>query len=275
MARQQLDLFSTWASPPESSSLTAVSQPDKPPPTSLEDAELIAQIAKADVVVAPIMAMEAGRRRLVDAIPVLETLCLRFAGFGVNRRIPEQEAALDALAMIGGPHARQSVNKMILKGAVQGPSLRTAMAAAARLKVVLPGDRISELLQHEDRDMRSAACGCAPRDPKVMPCLLACLQDHEPGVRHEAACALGRLGRKEALAPLTHLLQQAPSAEVIDAVTAVANEDCVILLGRLARTCPDLRVAAIEALEAIEHPTAALLVERLADRSEQQCHPTY
>lgn len=267
MARQQLDLFSTRASLPESSSSNVVSQPDKPPLTSLEDAELIAQIAKADVVEAPILAMEAGRRRLAGAILVLETLCLRFAGFGVNRRIPEQEAALDALAMIGGPHAKQSVAKIILKGAVQGPSLRTAMAAAGRLKIVLPSESVLELLQHEDGHVRSAACRCVARDPKVVPCLAACLQDHVPEIRDAAACALGRLGRNEALAPLTHLLQQAPSPDIIDAVTSIANEDVVILLGRIARTRPDLRKAAIEALGAIEHPTAALLVERLADGS--------
>ncbi len=269
MARQQLDLFSTRASSPEPSSSNAISQPDKPPPASLEDAELVAQIAKADVVEAPVLAMEAGRRRLAGAISALEALCLRFAGFGLNRRIPEQEAALDALAMIGGPHARQSVAKMILKGVVQGPSLRAAVAAAAHLKIVLPCDTISELLQHDDGHLRAKACGCVPGDPKVMSCLMACLQDHEPEVRNSAACALGRLGRNEALAPLTHLLQQAPSADVIDAVTSVANEDCVILLGRIARTCPDLRSAAIEALEAIEHPTAALLVARFAGSSEQ------
>ena len=264
MARQQLDLFSTSLSLPESCSSHAVSRSGKPP-SSLDDTELIVQVAKADVVEAPVVAMEAGRRRLSGAISALEALCLRFAGFGLNRRIPEQEAALDALAMIGGQHARQSVTKMILKGVVQGPSLRTAVAAAAHLKIVLPRDTISKLLQHHDGHVRANACGCVPADPKVLPCLMACLQDHESKVRHAAACALGRLGRNEALAPLTHLLQQAPSADIIDAVTLVANEDCVILLGRIARTCSDLRQAAIEALDAIEHPTAALLVARLVN----------
>lgn len=117
--------------------------------------------------------------------------------------------------------------------------------------------------------MRVVACGCVPGDPKVMPCLVACLQDHEPEVRKSAACALGRLGRQEALAPLTHLLQLAPSVEVIDAVTSVANEDCVILLGRIARTRPDQRDAALEALDVIDHPTATLLVERLDGTSER------
>jgi hypothetical protein len=171
--------------------------------------------------------------------------------------------------MIGGRDARQSVTKVILKGAVQGPSMRTAVAAAGRLKIVLPSDMISELLQHDDGRMRVAACGCIPGDPEVMPCLAACLQDHEPEVRNSATCALGRLGRQEALAPLTHLLQLAPSVDVIDAVTSVANEDCVILLGRIARTRPDLKEAALEALDAIDHPTATLLIERLDGTSER------
>lgn len=269
MAQQQLDFFSTSASPPESSSSSnAVNQTGKPP-NSLEDAELIARIPKAGVVEAPLLAMEAGHRRLAGAISALEALCMRFAGFGVNRRIPEQETALDALAMIGGPDAGKSVAKIILNGAVQGPSMRTAVAAAARLKIVLPGDTISDLLQHDDGQLRANACRCAPRDPKAMPGLVACLQDHKPEVRHSAACALGRWGRQEALAPLTKLLQLAPTVDVIDAVTSVANEDSVILLGRLARTRPDLKDAALGALDAIDHPTATLLVRRLVGASEQ------
>lgn len=140
MARQQLDFFSTSASPSEScSSSNAVNQPVKPP-SSLEDAEIVAQIPKAGVVEAPLLATEAGHRRLTGAISALESLCQRFAGFGLNRRIPEQEAALDALVMIGGRDARKSVTKMILKGAVQGPSLGTAVAYTMAKQEALSSD---------------------------------------------------------------------------------------------------------------------------------------
>ena len=55
-----------------------------------------------------------------------------------------------------------------------------------------------------------------------------------------AACALGRLGRPEVRGPLVRLLRVAPTLDVIDAVTAVADEECMILLARIARTVPQL-----------------------------------
>jgi hypothetical protein len=86
--------------------------------------------------------------------------------------------------------------------------------------------------------------------------------DLDSDVRHAAACALGRLGRPEARAALTGLLRDAPSRAVINAITAVADEECVILLARIARTVPDLADAAREALEAVDHPRVAQVLAR-------------
>jgi hypothetical protein len=53
-------------------------------------------------------------------------------------------------------------------------------------------------------------------------------------------------------------LSQAP---VIKAVAGVADEDCIVLLGRIAEgPAPDLAAAA---LEAVEHPLAERRLERL------------
>ena len=40
----------------------------------------------------PALALEAGRRGLVTAVPALEELCRRFAGFGLERAVPERVA---------------------------------------------------------------------------------------------------------------------------------------------------------------------------------------
>jgi hypothetical protein len=64
------------------------------------------------------------------------------------------------------------------------------------------------------------------------------------------------LGKPEARPVLFRLLRMAPSPEVIDAVTLVADEDCVVLLARIARTRPDLASAAIDVLHQIDHPRA-------------------
>ena len=68
----------------------------------MDDADLIARIAESGRAGTIALAGEAGRRRLAVAVPTLEAICRRFAGFGADRPICEQAAALDALAAIGG-----------------------------------------------------------------------------------------------------------------------------------------------------------------------------
>jgi hypothetical protein len=55
---------------------------------------------------------------------------------------------------------------------------------------------------------------------------------------------------------LLRLLQQAPSAAVIDAISAIADEECLIILGRIARARPDLGDVALEALDSVGSPPA-------------------
>ena len=53
---------------------------------------------------------------------------------------------------------------------------------------------------------------------------------------------------------LLRLLQQAPSAEVINATSTIADEECLVILGRIARPRPDLADAALEALDSVGSP---------------------
>ena len=82
------------------------------------------------------------------------------------------------------------------------------------------------------------------------------LDDLNQGVAKSAACALGQIGRIEARTMLAKLLREAPSVEVIDAVSSIADEECMVQLGRLARTEPGLSDAALGALEDIDQPRA-------------------
>src|SRR5438132_1519624 len=128
-------------------------------PETIEDDELLAALPHAGIADSLALAAEAGRRRMTAAVPALETLCRRFAGFGADRIVPEPAAALDPL--------------------------------------------------------------------------------------------------------LTRYLREAPSAELVDAVAPVADEECIILLGRIARAMPDLSQAALDALEAIDHPRAARIAAEI------------
>src|SRR6266446_1968226 len=106
MSEQQLDLFSAagiWEQPlPQSVGYPTAA-------AELDDQQLVAAIPGSNLADSATLAGEAGRRRLAAAIPALEALCRRFAGFGVERVVPEQAAALQALAMVGGRDATQAV----------------------------------------------------------------------------------------------------------------------------------------------------------------------
>jgi hypothetical protein len=225
----------------------------------MNDAALIAAIPESSLADSALLAAEAGRRRLGQAIPALAALCRRFAGFGADRLVPEQAAALAALVAIGGAEAAQAVSGMICRAVMQGPTLGVAVAAVAELNGTLPADILESLLQHADPRIRADACRCARRFPETIALLAGLLNDPDRTVASAAACALGRLGRSDARSALKELLRERPSRDVVEAVSAIADEECMVLLGRLARTAPDLADAALDALESMDHPRASAI----------------
>ncbi len=259
----QLDLFAGSGFLPATQP-APLARPAASAPAELDDAALLAAIPASGLADGPSLAAEAGRRGLVAAVPVLEDYCRRFAGFGMNRALPEQVAALDALATIGGPDAARSVAQIMTRGWVQGPAVASAAAASARLGSRLPANTVLTLLRHADPIVRRHACVLARGGAEVIATLTDLLGDLHADVRIEAACALGRMGSAQAMPLLKLTLGQAPTLPVIHAVAEVADEDCVVLLGRIAEgTAADLAAAAVAALEAVEHPLAARRLERL------------
>jgi len=254
MCEQQLDLFS-------SAGIHAVrplplSRELRPAATVLDDQALIAAIPDSILAGSIALAAEAGRRRLAAAVPNLESLCRRFSGFGIDRMVPEQAAALQALAAIGGREAAQAVSRLIVRAVVQGPTLNLAVSTAAQIGSALPPDVLRSLLRHPDPGIRSSVCGCARRCPDLIAVMIDLLDDLNQGVARSAACALGQIGRVEARPMLAKLLRDEPSEEVIDAVSSIADEECMVQLGRIARTEAALSDAALNALEDIDQPRA-------------------
>ena len=120
MYEQQLDLFSSASIQVDRP--VPLSMELRPAATALDDQALIAAIPDSNLADSRALAAEAGRRRLAAAVPSLETLCRRFSGFGIDRMVPEQAAALQALAVISGREAAQAVSQLIVRRVVQGPA---------------------------------------------------------------------------------------------------------------------------------------------------------
>ena len=251
MAHQQLELFAT------DHGTIAAGRPEEEIalcPAELADDALITVLPEAGLGTAPALAAEIGRRRLADAVQPLERLCRRLVGFGAEKIVPEQATALQALEAIGGAVARKAIVRTIVDRIVQGPTLAIALAAAARLAAFLPASCVGELLRHPDPAIRARACRCVPPAPSLVEPLTELLDDLNRDVAFAAICALGRIGRVEARPLLIQLLRRQPSAEAIDAVAEIADEEVVVLLGRIAREMPHLAVSALDALERIDHP---------------------
>jgi hypothetical protein len=240
MEHIQLELFADRA-PTQGSSNAAIAQ--RLAPGNLSDTALIAALPDSVLADACALAAEVGRRRLGGAVTALVTLCNRFVGFGIDCWVPEQAAALDALAAIGGPNASRSVSQMIIKGVVQGPTLAVAASAASQLGAIFPPDVALLLLRHSNPSVRASACVCVRAG-----------LDRE--VSTAAACALGRMGRVEARDPLKLCLTERPSPRVIEAAAGVADDEVIVFLARVGRARSEFADSVLAALDEIDHARA-------------------
>jgi HEAT repeat protein len=260
MDHAQLELF-TDCPPTPSATISAAAR--LLVPENLSDAALIAELPNSTLADARALAAEAGRRGLGGAVQALVALCNRFAGFGAACRVPEQNAALEVLGAIGGPEASQSIIQMIVKGIVQGPNLAAAVIAASRLGVKFDPDVALPLLRHADPSVRAAACACVRAGGVIVATLIELLADLNSGVATASACALGRMGRVEALGLLKRCLIEKPSRRVIEALAGVADEEAIVFLARLGRKRPDVAKSVLAALDEIDHPKAAVAASGL------------
>ena len=226
---------------------------------------MIAALPDAVLADACALAAEAGKRQLIGAVSALVTLCSRFVGYGADCNVPEQAAALEALAAIGGVDAARSVGRMIAGGIVQGPTLALAATAALRLGVVFPPEVALRLLRHSNPSVRAPSCGCVRAGPAVVATLIELLGDLDQEVSTAAACALGRMGRVEARGHLKRCLNERPSLRVIEAAAGVADEEAVTFLARIGRARPELVDLVLAALDEIEHARAAAAAAGLRD----------
>ena len=237
--------------------------PAATPVEALSDDELLESIQKAGPSNIEAVCSEIVSRSLEAAVPALEALWERFAGFGVEKPLREQLAVLDTLARLGGMDARSTLRRIVLSKGLPASLLPAASRASASAGLALPAAFVGPLLDHEDADVRGAAFILAARTDVRTDRLREGLFDRSAANRRASAIALGLRGDASARQPLYDELVRYPSTEVIEAIAAVSDDDAIVHLGRCARRHPRLAGAVVDALREIATPRAHTVARHL------------
>jgi len=178
-------------------------------------------------------------------------------GYGAEEIIPEQIAAVEAIAAIGGHGAAPALAEIIDEQVIVGPGLVNALVIAARLGARLAHDVVLSLLRSDDATVRVVSCRLVRGRPEEVAQARLMLVDRSPQVQLAAACCLGSLGYEDARPALLAAVELSPTLEVIEGLAGVLDADTVVRLGRVARLAPEWREAIREVLEDCELPSAA------------------
>ena len=121
------------------------------------DDELVATIPLADLSNVEALCAQVLSRSLDAAVPALEALWHRFAGFGVEAPLLEQRVVLGTLAQLDGEAARNALKGIVLSKNLPGSLLPAAFRAAADAGLTLPAGFVASHLDHEDVVVREPA----------------------------------------------------------------------------------------------------------------------
>ena len=244
----------------------------RPPcPDTLSDEDILDRLPGAGIAEAGLLCTLVVERGLGDrALPALESLWRRFAGFGQDRLLPEQVAVVETLAKIGTASARELLDGIVTAPELPYILLPTALRAALAVSLRLPGTFTGPLLAHGDPEIREFAIWlCALGRPEFEG-LEACLADTQPAVRRAAAIVLGGFGRDRAKAILLAELARHPTGEVVDALASIADDDIVVHLGRCAEAHSELAGRIAAELEEMQTPRSLKIASRIRGRMDDR-----
>ena len=240
-----------------------MASPAGQPVDSLTDDELLQRVPRAGLSNVEAVCSQLVARSLQAAVPALEALWRRFTGFGTERPLREQLAVVDTLARLGGADARAALRRIALSRDLPAPLAAAVLRAAADARLTLPAAFVDSFLDHEDDLVREAAFTLAARSNVAAERLREGLSDRSARNRRLAAIALGLRGDPKARQPLYNELARHPSAEVIEAITEVWDDDAIVYLGRCARRHPRLTGLVLDALSEIGSPRADIVARNL------------
>ncbi len=265
----QLDLFAERGTATPRRAPKPKGSSDPGPVAKLTDSALLERIPNAGPSEVVALCDEIVTRSLKGAVPALEALWRRFVGFGIVTPLVEQLSVVDTLVRLGGADARSALSRMVLSKSLPASLLPAALQGAAEARLALPARFVGALLEHGDTAVRGAAFALAARANVAADRLRVGLRDCSAANRRLAAVALGLRGDPEARQPLYAELARFASADVIEAITAVWDDDAIVLLGRCVRRHPQLTGAVLDALREIGSPLAEKVARRLECATER------
>ncbi len=215
------------------------------------DDDLLEALPRAGLSNVDALCSEVVERSLLAAVPALEALWQNFTGFGPNRPHRQQLAVIDTLAQLDGPTSKAALRRIVLSRTLPISLLPVALQGAIHAGLALPAVFIEPLLVHDETTVRNAAFSLALRSAVSIDGLREGLQDPADGIRRLAGIALGLRGDPQARQTLFRELSRSPSPEVIEAITAIWDDDVIVHLGRCAHRHPHLAGAVLEALHDI------------------------
>ncbi len=230
---------------------------------SLSDDKLLARLDRAGSSEAVALLREISERGLTAGVPVLHRLWKRFSGFGVRAPLPEQLAVLCALARLNTDSACQSLREVLLSPSLPSGLQAPALEAAVDAKLVLPGASIAGFLEDPDARVRASAFALAFRAGLTGDRVRTGLLDPDGAVRRAAAVTLGRQGDRAARDFLLDALRNEPSADVIDAIAGIPDDEIVVELARCAAAQPIFRAEILSVLTEMDDPVSARVAQRL------------
>ena len=259
----QLDLFAERGAVMPRHTQNPLPSTPATPVERLTDDVLLERIRNAGPSDVDALCTEIVSRSLHAAVPALEALWRRFAGFGIEKPLAEQLAVVDTLARLGGANACSALRRIALSRALPASLLPAALQAAAQAGLALPAGFVGSFLMHGDAAVREAAFALTAKSNVAADRLREGLLDPSAVNRRLATIALGLRGDPSVRQPLYGELARLPSADVIEAITAVWDENAIVHLGRCARRHPRLAGAVLDALREIGTPRAETVARRL------------
>ena len=233
-------------------------------PDTLSDDEILDRLPAAGIRDALLLCSLVAERKLGDrAVPALDRLWRRFKGFGRERRLPEQEAVVKTLALIGTKGARDLLARIVTAADLPPPLLPTALRAALAAGLGLPRGFTGPLMRHADPEVRELAAGLGQFGRPDIAALEGLIDDTHPPARKAAAVALGRLGGVSAKAVLLEELERDPTSEIVTALSGIADDDIAVHLGRCAGTHPALAETIAAELEEMATDLSLKIARRI------------